>query len=123
MYIFSIFSVDVYSFLSTGGSSGNGSGSNNGYTRVPLSGALGPDGTGCCGSSPEAPLRPHEAARALCSLSQQVDALFHDAALKLTLPALIDFLRCLCHASREQVGLLQNQKEKILKSIVMHRKY
>lgn len=43
------------------------------------------------------------AAKIICVLSQQVDRLFEDAALKLNLKALCLFLTALCRASKAQL--------------------
>lgn len=43
------------------------------------------------------------AAKIVCALSQQVDRLFEDAALKLNLQALCSFLKALCQASKDQL--------------------
>ncbi|KAF7995651.1 hypothetical protein HCN44_006758 [Aphidius gifuensis] len=43
------------------------------------------------------------AAKIICVLSQQVDKLFEDCALKLNLKALCSFLTSLCHASKDQL--------------------
>ncbi|XP_034951674.1 brefeldin A-inhibited guanine nucleotide-exchange protein 3 [Chelonus insularis] len=43
------------------------------------------------------------AAKIICVLSQQVDRLFEDAALKLNLKALCSFLTALCKASKDQL--------------------
>lgn len=55
------------------------------------------------------------AAKIVCALSQQVDRLFEDAALKLNLRALCLFLQALCRASKDQLfknvdGLQENRK-------------
>lgn len=44
-----------------------------------------------------------DAAKVCCVLSQEVDTLFHEAALKLNLPVLCEFLDKLCMASQRQV--------------------
>ncbi|XP_059616193.1 brefeldin A-inhibited guanine nucleotide-exchange protein 3 [Phlebotomus argentipes] len=44
-----------------------------------------------------------DTAKVLCALSHQADNLFSDAAERLSLPALCQFLRSLCKASREQL--------------------
>lgn len=49
-----------------------------------------------------------DAAKVCCALSQQVDALFGDAASKLNLPALCGFLQQLCLASERQVCINQS---------------
>ncbi|XP_003424823.1 brefeldin A-inhibited guanine nucleotide-exchange protein 3 isoform X1 [Nasonia vitripennis] len=55
------------------------------------------------------------AAKIVCVLSQQVDRLFEDAALKLNLRALCSFLQALCRASKDQLfkstgGSQENRK-------------
>lgn len=44
-----------------------------------------------------------DAAKVCCLLSQQVDSLFHEAALKLNLPCLCSFLEELCTSSQRQL--------------------
>lgn len=44
-----------------------------------------------------------DAAKVCCLLSQQVDSLFHEAALKLNLPCLCSFLEELCSSSQRQL--------------------
>lgn len=44
-----------------------------------------------------------DSAKVLCALSHQADNLFCDASERLSLPALCQFLKNLCRASREQV--------------------
>lgn len=44
-----------------------------------------------------------DTAKVLCALSHQAENLFSDAAERLSLPALCQFLRNLCKASREQL--------------------
>ncbi|KAL8575366.1 hypothetical protein ACOMHN_048659 [Nucella lapillus] len=53
-------------------------------------------------------LTPQHAARALCGLSQEVDSLFEDAAKKLNLKALLNFLTELGESSRLQLRHLQH---------------
>lgn len=55
------------------------------------------------------------AAKIICVLSQQVDRLFEDAALKLNLRALCFFLTALCKASKDQLfknidGVKENRR-------------
>lgn len=44
-----------------------------------------------------------DTAKVLCALSHQADNLFSDAAERLSLPALLQFLKSLCRASRDQL--------------------
>ncbi|XP_049546129.1 brefeldin A-inhibited guanine nucleotide-exchange protein 3 [Anopheles darlingi] len=48
-------------------------------------------------------LSPADTAKMLCALSHQADVLFAEAAERLALPALQQFLKSLCRASREQL--------------------
>ncbi|KAL0275112.1 UNVERIFIED_CONTAM: hypothetical protein PYX00_003074 [Menopon gallinae] len=48
-------------------------------------------------------LDPQETAKIICILSQLVDKLFEDAAMKLNLKSLESFSRCLCAASQSQL--------------------
>ena len=51
-----------------------------------------------------------DTAKVLCALSHQADNLFSDAAERLTLPSLCQFLKSLCRASREQLYKSSNSK-------------
>lgn len=44
-----------------------------------------------------------DTAKVLCALSHQAESLFNDAADRLSLPALCQFLKSLCRASRDQL--------------------
>ncbi|GAB0094105.1 brefeldin A-inhibited guanine nucleotide-exchange protein 3 [Sergentomyia squamirostris] len=81
--------VDVYSFLQAPLQNSNTSVATilKGYT----------------GSNEPALLTQADTAKVLCALSHQADNLFSDAAERLSLPALCQFLRSLCKASREQL--------------------
>uniref|UniRef100_A0A1B0FLI6 SEC7 domain-containing protein n=1 Tax=Glossina morsitans morsitans TaxID=37546 RepID=A0A1B0FLI6_GLOMM len=48
-------------------------------------------------------LSPGDTVKVLCALSHQADSLFSDAAERLSLPSLCQFLKNLCRASREQL--------------------
>lgn len=48
-------------------------------------------------------LSPSDTTKVLCGLSQQAENLFSDAAERLSLPSLCQFLKNLCRASREQL--------------------
>lgn len=54
-----------------------------------------------------------DTAKILCALSLQADSLFIEAADKLSLPALCQFLKNLCRASRDQLNgnLISNKKD------------
>lgn len=52
-----------------------------------------------------------DTAKVLCALSHQADNLFNDAAERLSLPALLQFLKSLCRASREQLYRSNNPKK------------
>lgn len=54
-------------------------------------------------SSTETLLSQADTAKVLCTLSHQAENLFADAADRLTLPALLQFIRNLCRASRDQL--------------------
>lgn len=41
--------------------------------------------------------------KVLCALAQKTENLFSEAAERLALPAICQFLKCLCRASREQL--------------------
>lgn len=59
-----------------------------------------------------------DTAKILCALSLQADSLFIEAADKLSLPSLCQFLKNLCRASRDQLNgnLITNKKDKDSKS-------
>jgi len=48
-------------------------------------------------------LSPSDTSKVLCALSHQAENLFSDAAERLSLPSLCQFLKALCKASREQL--------------------
>lgn len=52
-----------------------------------------------------------DTAKVLCALSHQADNLFSDAADRLSLPALLQFLKNLCRASRDQLYRSPNSKK------------
>lgn len=86
------YSVDVYSFLSSP------------YTQNPSSDTIPEIIQESNADSQFNGILPADyAAKIICVLSQQVDRLFEDAALKLNLRALCSFLTALCKASKAQL--------------------
>ncbi|CAG5092160.1 Similar to Arfgef3: Brefeldin A-inhibited guanine nucleotide-exchange protein 3 (Mus musculus) [Cotesia congregata] len=84
--------VDVYSFLSTP------------YTQNPTTETIPEIIQESNADNQSNGILPADyAAKIVCVLSQQVDRLFEDAALKLNLRALCSFLTALCQASKDQL--------------------
>lgn len=52
-----------------------------------------------------------DTAKVLCALSHQAENLFCEAADRLNLPALLQFLKSLCRASRDQLYRSSNSKK------------
>lgn len=89
-------SVDVYSFLQTSTSSLN----NPSYNETSVADIVNKSGAH---NTNHGLLLNVDAAKICCLLSQQVDSLFHEAALKLNLPCLCAFLEELCSSSQRQL--------------------
>lgn len=89
IFFFIFCSVDVYSFLCSSGVP---------QTVSEIITARGSD------LSPTDLLDSQDTAKIICILSQLVDKLFEDAAMKLNLKSLDSFARCLCAASQSQLS-------------------
>jgi brefeldin A-inhibited guanine nucleotide-exchange protein 3 len=93
-FFFSHISVDVYSFLQSPMQSPN----NNIATILKA-------------YPNTVTLSQADTAKVLCALSHLADNLFNDAAERLNLPSLCQFLKSLCRASREQLYRNNNNKK------------
>lgn len=90
------YSVDVYSFLQSSTYSVN----NPTYNETSVADIVNKSGAH---NTNHGLLTNVDAAKVCCLLSQQVDSLFHEAALKLNLPCLCAFLEELCCSSQRQL--------------------
>lgn len=97
----SSFSVDVYSFLQTPLQSPN--------TNVASILKI------YSGTNETILLSQTDTAKVLCALSHQADNLFCNAADRLSLPALLQFLKSLCRASRDQLYRSSTSKKGVNK--------
>lgn len=95
--LFNICSVDVYSFLQTPLQSPSTT-----VTTILKN---------RCNAMETSLLSQTDAANVLCTLSYQAENLFADASDRLSLPALLQFLRNLCRASRDQLYRTSSSKK------------